>query len=57
MVTLQTSRFLIHEFTIVLISGIYVFCVDIRTDRLHPFTALSDRFFIAETVCLLRGTN
>jgi len=43
-VTIHTTRFNIHKLYILPTQCIYVFCVDLRTNRLFPYTVITDLF-------------
>jgi hypothetical protein len=49
--------FNIQQFYVLPTQCVYVFCVDLRTNRLFPYTALTDWFYNRDGVRLLRGTN
>jgi len=57
-ITMRTARFNTHKFCVLITQCIYVFCVDLlTTQRLFPYTALTDWFYNRDGVCLLRGTD
>jgi hypothetical protein len=53
-----TTTFNITQFYVLPTQGIYMFCVDIRTNSdVSTYIALIDCFCNREWVCLLRGTD
>ena len=54
LVTICTTTFNIRQFYVLPTQCIYVFCVDLRTKRLFPYTALTDLLYNRVGMCLLR---
>jgi hypothetical protein len=55
-VTICTTMFNIYKFYVLPTQGIYLFCVDLRTNS-EPYTTLTDWFYNRDGDCLLRGTD